>query len=364
MSSDQSIFNILGSIDAQTLLASRTGGGKAAGGDPSLRAFEVQMRMMNQLLAEPGPEDAGTSMLGALGGGGDLAGEALMYDALATISRLFAQRGSDVVPGRAALARANAAHARHQGAEEGTNSVRVKVGGSAGEHDTGRMQADNTVYEVVDGKLSAVFESGKQGAVCIGYDRVGGTSYGTYQIASRTGSMDRFLRFLRHEAPELASRLKRSGPANTGSRAGGMPEEWRRIAAEQPERFEKLQREFIKKDHYQPARNKILAATGLDIDQAPHAVQEVLWSTAVQHGPTGAARIFTRAIDAVEAVGSTESMGVEDSDFAGLVSKVYDSRKGQFGSSSSRVRSSVRDRLSREEDMALTMLSRGLDQLV
>ncbi len=202
----------------------------------------------------------------------------------------------------------------------------------------------------VPGELSAQFESGRNGVSAIGYDRVGGTSYGKYQIASKPGTMDRFLSYLDKTAPDLSERLREAGPANTGSKKGDMPSEWKAIAAESSVRFEKLQHDFIAGETYQPARNMILRQTGLDFDNAPPALREVLWSTSVQHGPTGAAKIFNKVIDRFV-------KGGQKVDFnASLIEGVYDSRKGQFGSSTKRVQESVVSRLNSEKQLALNML--------
>jgi len=205
------------------------------------------------------------------------------------------------------------------------------------------------------GSLSAMFESGEKGAAAIGYDRAGGTSYGKYQIASRVGTMSRFLSYLDGRAPDLAARLRRAGPANTGSTQGRMPAEWARIAQEEPGRFERLQTDFIKMDHYQPAREKILERTGVDIETAKPALREALFSTAVQHGASGAARIFNQAIDKFLGHGGQPQGGVQGFEQA-LVSEVYNRRQNQFGGSSDAVRSSVRSRLRQEKDMVLAML--------
>lgn len=199
------------------------------------------------------------------------------------------------------------------------------------------------------GKLSARFESGSEGIAAIGYDRNGGTSYGKYQIASRVGSMKSFLNFLDGEAPDLAKRLRNAGPANTGGRSGKMPDEWRAIAKEQPERFEQLQESFIRKTHYEPALEAIGERTRLNADKMSPAMREVLWSTAVQHGPAGATRIFSQA-DGM--IGKSD-----DSDYERkLITNVYNVRAGQFGSSTSQVRESVRNRFNQEKQLALKML--------
>lgn len=200
------------------------------------------------------------------------------------------------------------------------------------------------------GVLSAAFESGTQGVNAIGYDQTGGTSYGTYQIASKPGTMSRFIEYLNGEEPRWAAKLKAAGPANTGSTKGRMPETWASIAKEDPERFGQVQRDFIEATHYEPARDKILTRTGVDVDTLPKAAQEALWSTSVQHGPAGAAKIFGRII---------QSIGGKDDDTAfaqKLINKVYDDRKGQFGSSTSSVQASVQGRMNVEKEMVLAML--------
>lgn len=220
---------------------------------------------------------------------------------------------------------------------------------------TRSRQAARSQEETGMGRLSARFESGGDGIAAIGYDRTGGTSYGKYQIASRVGSMKSFLSFLDGEAPDIAQRLRKAGPANTGSRRGGMPDAWRAIAAEQPERFEALQEAFIRESHYRPALEAIVQRTGLEEGSISPAMREVIWSTAVQHGPAGAARIFDRADDLS---GRPEDASYERK----LISNVYKIRAGQFGSSTSQVRAAVRNRFREEQQLALNMLDGGAER--
>jgi hypothetical protein len=200
------------------------------------------------------------------------------------------------------------------------------------------------------GALSSHFESGEQGPGVVGYDSNGGTSYGTYQISSRAGTMKHFMDYLSEQAPDLAGKLKAAGAANTGSASGKMPEVWKSITAADPVRFSKLQYDFIEKSHYVPALQEISQRTGLDVSKAPRALQEVLWSTAVQHGPNGAAKIFTKAIGRAQA----KNGGVK---LDQLIGSVYDLRAGQFGSSGGAVQSAVRNRFREEGKLALAMLA-------
>ena len=215
-----------------------------------------------------------------------------------------------------------------------------------------RTKPAHKVEDVELGQLSARFESGSDGIAAVGYDRVGGTSYGKYQVSSRAGSLKDFLDFLDTEAPELSRRLRASGPGNTGSRKGAMPDTWRAIASEQPERFENLQEAFVHQSHYKPALDSIAQRTGLNPDKISTAMREVIWSTSVQHGPSGAARIFERAHGMS---GSPSDPSYERN----LINNVYNIRVGQFGSSDSNIQAAVANRFKQEKALALNMLNGG-----
>lgn len=308
------------------------GGGKT---DPKTLAFQAQMRMAQQAIDLSLSDD--TAARPALGGmDTSMLNDNMMMDALSTIARLT----GDDPPGVHKIFA--------QGVDKSLTRNASAVGGGLG-------------------SLAAMFESGAKGISAIGYDRTGGTSYGKFQISSRVGTMSRFLSYLDGRAPDLAARLRRSGPANTGSTQGGMPAEWTRIAQEDPGRFERLQTDFIKMDHYQPAREKILERTGVDIEAAKPALREALFSTAVQHGASGAARIFNQAIDKFLGHGGQAAAqnGVQGFEQA-LVSEVYNRRQNQFGGSTDAVRSGVRSRLRQEKDMVLAMLRRqeGMSRVV
>ncbi|MBE6442034.1 MAG: chitosanase [Desulfovibrio desulfuricans] len=212
-----------------------------------------------------------------------------------------------------------------------------------------RTKPSHKVEDMGLGQLSARFESGSDGVAAVGYDRNGGTSYGKYQVSSRAGSLGDFLKFLDTEAPDISKRLRASGPGNTGSRKGAMPDTWRAIASEQPERFEQLQEAFVHQSHYKPALESIMQRTGLTEGMLSTAMREVIWSTAVQHGPAGAARIFARA----------DAMSGKPTDPAyerNLISNVYKIRVTQFGSSTSSVQAAVANRFRQEKAIALNML--------
>lgn len=135
------------------------------------------------------------------------------------------------------------------------------------------------------GSLSAKFESGKSGSYAIGYDPKGGTSYGTYQIASNTGMMDRFLSFLDARGhKDWADTLRKSGPPNTGSKQGAFPDAWRALAKSGGSEFTKLQHDFIENTSYAPLVARLNKATGIDVSKRSKGLQDAIWSAAVQHG--------------------------------------------------------------------------------
>lgn len=196
------------------------------------------------------------------------------------------------------------------------------------------------------GDISARYESGAAGSSAIGYDKKGGTSYGRFQLSSRQGSMEGFLRFLESkggEAAAIAARLRSAGPADTGGKSGAMPEAWKREA--QTPGFADLEREYIQREFYEPAMRSLPSGAAAAVQASPQ-LQQMVWSTAVQHGAGGAADIFRKAW--------RDGMGNED-----FVRAAYAERATRFGGSEPDVRASVQRRLRREADDILGGLSGG-----
>ena len=182
------------------------------------------------------------------------------------------------------------------------------------------------------------FESGKRGSTAIGHDRTGGTSYGTYQIAAKTGTLARFLKFAQAEGEfgsQLASAMGKAGSLNTGSTAGAAPDVWRKFAELNPAAMRALEHKFIKKTHYDVALQSISDPEIRKLIESDRGLQEALWSTAVQHGGGGAASIFSK----------TYKPGITPADW---LKAIYASRSTKFGSSTANVRRSVLNRYKRE----------------
>ncbi len=211
--------------------------------------------------------------------------------------------------------------------------------------------------EVQIGKLSAQYESASAGSVAIGYDRTGGTSYGTYQIASKTGTFNSMLQFLDEKAPEWATKLREAGEANTGSRNGTMPDVWRSLVKENPEKMRQLEHDFIVQSHYKPVENYVKENWNGEISPA---LKEVIFSTSVQHGVQGAKRVFEQAFSSLENQNKekSKSSGVEGelASQSELIKNVYVHRSTKFGSSTAAVQDAVKQRFIHEQNQALKML--------
>ena len=131
------------------------------------------------------------------------------------------------------------------------------------------------------GGISKKYESGKlgAGAVSSGIGDPGGASYGTYQLASKAGTLQKFL-----SSSEYGNQFSGMSPGSAEFNA-----KWKELAASDPN-FGKSQHDFIKKTHYDPAIKKA-QELGYNVDDP--RVQEAVWSGSVQHG--GINKILSRA---------------------------------------------------------------------
>lgn len=202
------------------------------------------------------------------------------------------------------------------------------------------------------GELSAKYETGGRGpgTVSTGSGDPGGVSYGSYQMASKMGTVQRFVS---QPGFKWASDFQ-------GLTAGTAPFTacWKKIATDETDAFQSAQHAFIKKSHYDLLAAKILTDDGLDVNTRGRALQDVVWSTAVQHG--GATSIVHRALANVSAKPS-------DPDFdKQLISAIYaergrkkpDGNLAYFSKSSPSVQAGVAKRFKNEEQDALAMLAK------
>jgi len=202
------------------------------------------------------------------------------------------------------------------------------------------------------GTLSAKYETGGRGpgTVSTGSGDPGGVSYGSYQMATRTGTVARFV--------TQAGFTWLGDFRNLSAGTAPFTACWKRIAAEQTDAFQKAQHEFIKKTHYDLLAAKILNDDGLDVNTRSRALQDVVWSTAVQHG--GGTPIVHRAIAKVTVPRTDPSFDEQ------LIRAVYaergrkkpDGNLAYFSKSSPNVQKGVANRFKNECQDALAMLAK------
>lgn len=157
--------------------------------------------------------------------------------------------------------------------------------------------------------------------------------------------MNSFLNHLRRTNPSMYGRLSGHRPGTSGFNSA-----WKSLASQDPNGFNAVQHSFIKASHFDPAANKIKSKMGIDVTRLSPAVQNVLWSTSVQHGSQGALNVFR---------GAGIRPGMSDAE---IIRRVYAERSAGNGSkyfsrSSSSIRKSVVSRFQREMQDALNMLA-------
>ena len=145
------------------------------------------------------------------------------------------------------------------------------------------------------GTLSAKYESsGNPGTISTGANDPGGKSYGTYQLSSKTGSLLAFMNSLKTTNPTYYAKL------NTAYTTGGVgfgpnfDAAWKQIATDDPAGFGNLQHSYIQQTYYVPATTQLMNKYGFDVSKHSVAVQNMIWSMAVQHGLAGQANILNK----------------------------------------------------------------------
>jgi hypothetical protein len=169
------------------------------------------------------------------------------------------------------------------------------------------------------GSLSARYESSGNPGV-IGYDSTGGYSYGTYQLAHNNAQT-----FVQQSpyAREFQG-LKFNSPQ--------FQQKWKEVAKRDPQGFERAQHDFIFKTHFQPQEQKLMSI-GVNANSLSPTLKDVIWSTAVQHGPNN--NIIVNAF---------KSSPKTESDLIKTIYKMRWNGGANFASSTPEVKKSVYNR--------------------
>ncbi|NDI85064.1 VgrG-related protein [Undibacterium crateris] len=198
------------------------------------------------------------------------------------------------------------------------------------------------------GQTSKMFESGKAGAgaVSTGRGDNGGVSYGTYQLSSKAGTVDKFL-----SSTSYGDTFKGLKPGTKE-----FSDKWKDVAKTDP-KFESAQHDFIKSTHYDPAMSG-LKKSGIDLSDRGSAVKDAIWSTSTQFG-AGSDKSKTGAVSMVKsALGDKDLAKMSDAD---IVSAIQDYKIKNndvlFASSSKEQRAGTLARASKEKDRLLELAS-------
>ncbi len=205
------------------------------------------------------------------------------------------------------------------------------------------------------GSLSTRYETGGRGSTTIstGAGDAGGVSYGSYQMTSVNGGT--VARFVGQADFPWRDRF-------AGLTPGSKPfsDAWLDLATRFPTEFRSAEHEFIKRTHFDVLCAKVKAEDAVDITGCSHALQDTVWSTAVQHG--GGTDVIHAAFNAMRAAG-TFSPGTAGFERAAIVAiyaergrKNADGTLARFSRNSAQVQSGVAKRFVSECADALRML--------
>ncbi len=207
------------------------------------------------------------------------------------------------------------------------------------------------------GQTSEKYETGGRGPGTINNYKTsedrGGASYGSYQLASflpeftpkgkarPSGKNSPVLSYLK--SSKYKDRFAGLSPATDA-----FDQVWKNTAASEPEQFEKDQHDYVKKVYYDVMVSN-LEGRGFDASRFGPAVQDLIWSTAVQFGPA-ATSIFTTPL--------ANKSELTDKDIVNLVSEYKLANADTFfRSSGAEIIAGVKNRYTSEKQDLLSLVT-------
>lgn len=213
------------------------------------------------------------------------------------------------------------------------------------------------------GDLSALYESnGNPGCVSTGAGDLGGISYGAYQLASNTGSVDEFISWGIRQGGFYTDYANALNQYDVNSDA--FIQEWKSLATNDYNGFLQMQHDYIKSEYYDKAC-RYLANEGFHADNHSDALKDVIWSRAVQYGPGNVVDLFNEALRYVPGYTNEWNLSWVDAlrfDYD-LIVGVYESNKTDEWISdalSEDVREGVYNRMEEEKQEALSMFTKEI----
>lgn len=147
------------------------------------------------------------------------------------------------------------------------------------------------------GALSALSESGNRSDI-IGWDKMGGASYGKYQIANKPGTLKSFLDYAKQNNPEVYDQLSKY--TDYDDKSGQFAQTWKQLAKDN--KIQDLEHQFIKSTHYDKTYQQLNPDLAKLVD-SDKTLQQVMWSMSTAFGPRGAARHFNRNFENISSEG-------------------------------------------------------------
>lgn len=148
----------------------------------------------------------------------------------------------------------------------------------------------------VAGAVARKFETScrQPGFVSSGKGDKGGPSYGVYQFASTTGGVEEFYR--NGMTAEDRKYFDGINPRDWTNANGKCAQAWKKWCAENEDAAFNAQQNYMMSKYYPQAASAFKAQTGID-PSSNRALQEAVISTSIQHGPSGASRIFSSSLN-------------------------------------------------------------------
>ena len=192
------------------------------------------------------------------------------------------------------------------------------------------------------------FESGDMKSKAVGYDKNGGTSYGTIQLASKQKAVNEFINFLNSsdnpKYKEIAKELSSVTNWNTGSKTGAAVDAWNKAVDMYPEAMSSAEKEYAHKIYTEPVLDYVAEKYGIDKENISDEMKAMIASRSIQHGVSGAKRVISNSW-------GSNAKNLSDSE---LISSVYkevgDNVDKYFSSSTPEVKASVKNRMKVESN--------------
>ncbi|WP_294749957.1 NlpC/P60 family protein [uncultured Exiguobacterium sp.] len=192
------------------------------------------------------------------------------------------------------------------------------------------------------------YETGNAGSATIYNDKkYGGLSYGFYQMATRAGTPQKFVKWIAGKDDEIYERLgNKIGSVNQLN--GPFAKEWIAVAKRYKSRFTELEHAYAKHFYYEEARKGIRGKINVDINKRSWALQAALLSTAIQFGVGSK----TSLKGAIPIFSKTHLKGISDDAW---IRAIYEDKTRRFPV--------TKTRFVNEKADALAMLKKQIDLL-